>query len=336
MHTLVGQRPYSNIDRRHAYQIRAFGPLLTEHVERAETLRRSGSSAARNIGDKLDRCCTDPVIIIVNGGTRYYLAEARCKSRVCVRCSRIRAKQLSTRIAKLVHTMDAPRFLTLTVRSNDASLSGQVKWLRRRFAEMRRKPCWKNHVAGGVYTIEVTYNADTAQWHPHLHAIIDGTYFAQAELLMLWEATVNDQAGVDIRAVHGVRKLANYLACYVAKSCDLGNLGPDQIAEWAVETHGLRLAQTFGDLHNAKPQTDEQDPVSIGIVECDVNDLAFVASFGVPAALELINRLEPKRGATEPVEPDLILALLRDYNDGLPPKPPPKPKPDRTQQYLPL
>lgn len=334
MQTLVGQHPYSNVDQRHAYQIRAFGPLLDELQDRIDALRRSGSDSAMRIGDKLDRCCTDPAVIAVDGGARYYLAEARCKSRVCPRCSRIRAKSLSTRIAKLVRLMDAPRFLTLTVRSTDANLAEQVKLLRRRFATMRRRPEWTDHVSSGIYTVEITFNSATERWHPHLHAIIDGLYFPQPELLRLWQRTVGDHAGVDIRAVHGIRKLANYLACYVAKSCDLGNLRSDRLPEWAVATHGLRLAQTFGTLHHAKPQTEPPEPVAIGILELDVNDLAYVASFGVPVAVELINLIEPHRSCAVDRDPAAIAELIAVYNDGLPHRPQPRPPPDRSQLQL--
>ncbi|MCH8992651.1 MAG: protein rep [Acidobacteria bacterium] len=334
MQTLVGQRPYSTVDQRHAYQIRAFGPLLDELQTRIAALRCSGSSAANVIARKLDRCCTEPAVISVDQGTRYYLAEARCKSRVCPRCSRIRAKSLSTRIAKLVRLMEAPRFLTLTVRSTDASLAEQVKLLRRRFATMRRRPEWTDRVTGGVYTVEITFNAETERWHPHLHAIIDGAYFPHRELLQLWERTVGDHAGVDIRAVHGVSKLANYLACYVAKSCDLGNLKSDRLPEWAVATHGLRLAQTFGGIHNAKPQTDPAEPVAIRVLPLDVNDLAYVASFDVPIATHLLSLIEPHRMHPTERNPAEIDRLIADYNDGLPPRPPPSPQPDRSQLQL--
>lgn len=334
MQTLVGQYPYSTVDQRHAYQIRAFGPLLDELQHRITALHRSGSAAAVRVGDKLDRCCTEPAVISVDQGDRYYLAEARCKSRVCPRCSRIRAKSLSTRIAKLVRLMDAPRFLTLTVRSTDADLAHQVKSLRRRFAAMRRRPEWSDRVKGGIYTIEITFNSDTERWHPHLHAIIDGIYFPQAELLETWERIVGDHAGVDIRAVHGIRKLANYLACYVAKSCDLGNLSSDRLPEWAVATHGLRLAQTFGDLHNAKPQTEPAEPVATRVLDIDVNDLAFVASFGVPVAVTLLNLIEPHRSCTIERDPAHIAELIADYNDGLPHPRPAKPPPDRSQLQL--
>lgn len=308
-------------DQWNAYQIRAFGPQLDVLLHRIELLTYSPTAGAAKIAGKLALCCKNPVIITVDEGRRYYLAETRCRSRVCPRCSRFRARQLAVRIAAIVRRMDAPRFLTLTIRSTDRPLAEQVKHLRRRFAAMRRRPEWRQHVRGGVYTIEITHNPKTDRWHPHLHAIIDGIYWPHDALLGLWTAIVRDHAGVDIRAVHGVRKLANYLAAYVAKSCDLSKLATDQLAEWAVETHGLRLAQTFGSLQKCKPQTDDLEPLPTRMVEIDVNDLAYHASCGLRLPEQLLTALEPCRGARPDQNPGEIMMWIHEFNNPLPSKP---------------
>lgn len=309
-----------------AYQRIAFGQHLAELHNRIEALDASTEPGAAKIAAKLFCCCRQPVIVSYTDPERYRIVESRCKSRVCPRCSRIRAKALSHRISDLIHQMNDPRFLTLTIRSNDKPLSEQVKHLRRRFAAMRRTEAWKKHVHQGVYTIEITYNERRKQWHPHVHAIVDGEFWIQADLLALWEKLVNDQAGVDIRAVHGVRKLANYLACYVAKSCDLSKLAPEQLVEWAIETHGLRLAQTFGGLQACKPQTEAAEPLPIELVELDPRDIAVRAEAGSELALDLLAALDPgKRGIWRPshhATGKLIIAMQRLM---APPKVPPRP-----------
>lgn len=196
---------------------------------------------------------------------------------------------------------------------------------------MRRRRDWRHHVTGGVYTIEITLNDQTGQWHPHLHAIIDGSFYAHRDLLRTWENVVGAHAGVDIRAVRGVRKLANYLACYVAKSCDLNDLGHHQLAEWAIETHGLRLAQTFGRLQACKPQTADQselDPLPIRHVDVDVHELAWAASLGNQAAAIVLRLLEPRANRPEP-DPSQVLRAIHSYNHPHnnphgPPEPPPR------------
>lgn len=307
--------PLSYLDQWHAYQIRAFGPLYEAMRTRTLAMLGTGRHHADFLARKIRSCCRHPVIITVDDGLHYYLAEQRCKSRVCPRCSRIRARQLAVKIAAIVRRMDAPRFLTLTMRSTDRPLRDQITHLRRRFAAMRRTESWKRHVGGGVYTIEITFNAETSQWHPHLHAIIDGSFYPHRVILADWETAVGDHAGVDIRAVHGIRKLANYLAAYVAKSCDLTKLDPDRLAEWAVETHGLRLAQTFGSLQNCKPQTDDLEPLPTRMVEIDVNQLAYDASFGHTLAEALLQALEPRRGRRPDQYPAGILHAIHRYNN---------------------
>lgn len=304
------QRPY-------AYRIRAFGPDLDQLYQRTEALLSAETAEADRIAARLISCCRHPHIVTVDDGLHYHLTEQRCRSRVCPRCAKIRARALAMKITTIVRQMDDPRFLTLTVRSNDQPLRHQVKFLRRRFAAMRRRPLWGFHVTGGVYTIEITHNPSTGQWHPHLHAIIDGKFFPHSDLQLLWEKTVSDHAGVDIRAVRGVRKLANYMASYVAKSCDLSQLRPAQLTEWAIETHGLRLAQTFGCLQSCKPQStdpDELEPRPIRHVEIDVHGLAWAASWGHPEAQHILEALEPRRGLKPPIDHGLVLGAINRYN----------------------
>ncbi len=293
-----------------AYRIRAFGPLLHVAEDRIGALIHTGRGRACAIARKLATCCVHPLIISIDSGAGFFLAEQRCKSRVCPRCSRIRANRLAGRITDLVRKMDAPRFLTLTMRSTDGPLADQVKTIRRRFATLRRRPAWTRNVVQGIYTVEITHNAHTRLWHPHLHAIIDGQYWPHRELLRQWEAIVGDQAGVHIRAVHGISKLARYLASYVAKSCDLSKLNPTHLAEWAVETHGLRLAQTFGRLHAHKPQSEPNEPAATCIVDIDVNRLAYEASWHNAAAAAILDTLSTGRDPASGLCPaDLALTI---------------------------
>lgn len=327
--------PLSCWTKPYAYQLRAFGPLWHEHKRRIAALDRAETPDGDRIAARLINCCRYPHIVTYGDGLHYHLTEQRCRSRVCPRCSRIRARSLAARIAALVRRMDDPRFLTLTLRSTDRPLRDQVKLLRRRFAAMRRRPDWKAHVVAGVYTIEITFNEGTGQWHPHLHAIIDGFFYAHQDLLCQWQSVVGDHAGVDIRAVRGIRKLANYLACYVAKSCDLDHLSHRQLAEWAIETHGLRLAQTFGRLQKCKPQSPDQaelDPLPIRHVDIDVHDLAYAASHKSVIANQLLSLLEPQPHSQPDPDPGLIFGLIARFNAQQYPTTFPKTAPPRERE----
>lgn len=215
---------------------------------------------------------------------------------------------LALRVGALVHHMDSPRFLTLTIRSHPGDLRDRLKFLRTRFAMLRRTLYWKSHVHGGIYTVEITWNEKTHEWHPHLHAIIDGSYIPQADLVKVWSSIVGDDAGVDIRKVSSIRKISNYLAAYVSKSCDLSNLPPEQLVEWAIETHSLRLAQTFGSYHANKPSEDRVMCCSYTKLNVDVNQLAFKAERGDPKCLSVMSAL---CGSTPCDRPDFLFLVAR-------------------------
>ncbi len=291
-----------------AYRRRAFGKYLEEARRRIDLLWAQTDTRCHSIAHKLSMCCEFPQIISMNDGERYYLTESRCRSRICPRCAKIRANMLAQRIAGLVTHMNEPRFLTLTCRSNSKPLREQLKFLRRRFAALRKTPLWQNKVDGGVYTIEITYSTSRRQWHPHIHAIIDGSYFPHEYLLQLWSSILKDDGGVDIRQVYGTRKIANYLACYVSKSCDLHNFEPDQLCEWAIETHSLRLAQTFGSLHANKPANDRQMIAGYKKLDVDVNHIALKAEAGDEKCEEILRALSGRNPCDRP---DFIFMVRR-------------------------
>ena len=125
-----------------SYRKYAFGNLIDLSERRVDALRHTNCEPAHRIAVKLHECCKNPLIINYNSGEKYFLAEQRCKSRICPRCAKIRATQLSHKVAALVHSMDAPRFITISMRSTDGNLRDQLRRLRRNFALLRRSEVW--------------------------------------------------------------------------------------------------------------------------------------------------------------------------------------------------
>jgi hypothetical protein len=52
--------------------------------------------------------------------------------------------------------------------------------------------CGHDGVAGGVYSIEVTWSKDRRDWHPHAHALIDAPWIRQSEMRDAWRAVTCD------------------------------------------------------------------------------------------------------------------------------------------------
>jgi hypothetical protein len=108
--------------------------------------------------------------------------------------------------------MDAPLFLTLTVR-NGSDLRERGQHLRRSFERLRRRKYWREHVAGGIAIEEIVHNGK--EWHPHLHIIVDsGTPSAVLlpELVALWLAVTGDSFIIDVRPLTELREACKYTA----------------------------------------------------------------------------------------------------------------------------
>ena len=52
--------------------------------------------------------------------------------------------------------------------------------------------CTHAPVAGGVYSIEVTWNPERADWHPHAHLLLDAPWIRWAEMRDAWRAVSCD------------------------------------------------------------------------------------------------------------------------------------------------
>jgi len=225
---------------------------------------------ARRIANKLTSCGRHPTIYQDSDSGRIVLSHARCKSRVCPHCAGIRRKQLRDRVSEAVKHIDDARMLTLTLAASDDPLADQLHRLKEAFKKLRRLKSWRAHVTGGVYLVEITFNAASTQWHPHLHCIVDGCYWAQAEIANAWETATGDSRIVDIRRVPSRKALVQYVTKYVAKSETPPNMPAPKLAEWATALHGARQMQTFGALHGKavaphnEPDHGELDHVAPG------------------------------------------------------------------------
>ncbi len=208
--------------------------------------------------DRIQHCCRFPVIY-VDGAGKPSMSLARCRDRLCPLCSAARSRESGERVKRIVQQMDAPRFMTLTVRASDDDLDVQLRRLMDDFRELRKEPDWKFFVKGGIWSLELTFNAETQQWHPHIHIIFDGGYFPQPKLKAIWSRIQHQDSIVDVRAVSSVGAAARYIAKYVSKTVELGSWGDGQITEYANAMHRRRTIHTFGSCHGRTAEADPDD-----------------------------------------------------------------------------
>lgn len=150
--------------------------------------------------------------------------------------------------------MNAPRQIELTLRHKQASLAAEVKRLMEAFRELRKSAFWKSTVLGGIAVLEVTINAATRLWHPHLHLIVDGGFLPQKKLSAEWKIATGDSDVVWIQAVNDRTKTAKYVSKYLAKSVNPTSLTEREIREYASSLHGKRLIFTFGKVAKIVPE----------------------------------------------------------------------------------
>ena len=102
-----------------------------------------------------------------------------CKRRMCPQCMWLRT-MTESHINKLVleeihkeYKSAYGYFLTLTVKNVKADqLKDTIKHIMKSFTKMMRKSRIKKYLLGYSRTVEVTYNAKTDTYHPHIHAIL--------------------------------------------------------------------------------------------------------------------------------------------------------------------
>lgn len=284
---------------------------------------RSAKIASR-LHKRLNACCSSPVIVVDDEDDQVRISERRCKCRICPLCGKARARAVFIKILGLVSAMDAPKFITLTPISSNARLSEQIIELKESFKRLRRSKDWKERVLGGVYTLEITYNAKRRQWHPHLHLVVDSVYYPQQVLSSGWRIASCGASIVDIRACPSKSRIAQYIAGYVAKSSDISKFPERRRIEWAIETNGLRFVQTFGTSHRVRVDDDDEysdDGEIITTELLDPTQLAYAETVGDKEAGELFAlclKLERRRVShAPPGKAQELAAAIRDFTSRL-------------------
>lgn len=209
--------------------------------------------------DRLQDCCSHGRLYLDGSPPTVRLWVHRCGDRLCPLCSRYRAREISDQLLRVMVASSDMRHITLTLRSDPTdSLADLLSHLRQSFARLRRNPAWKRAVVGGAYVVEITRNAETGAWHPHLHVLADGNYIAKRELSDIWRTA---SGGSDVCWISAARsKHVKYLAKYAGKPASLTGWPAQAIAEYAIATHGVRMVQTFGSMHRLPLRDDDTHP----------------------------------------------------------------------------
>lgn len=267
---------------------------VRDHV--IDALALSGDTDLDKRAARLEECCSHPQIHVDQHG-KPMLCLQSCRDRLCPRCQCDRGRAATLRITALCQTMNAPRFITLTLKHRNASLLQELDRAADAFRILRRDPVWRRHVSGGVYAIQVTKNPQTSRWHVHFHMLVDGSFFPQKLLSDLWLKCTGDSPVVDIQSVADRAATAKYISSYVTKPNALDSWDHASICQYATAMHGRRTLHTFGTMHG-RPV----DPPAEATERKSADSLGSIARFQRFAdrgheraghALEVLSRMGP-------------------------------------------
>lgn len=120
-----------------------------------------------------------------------------CKNRYCPICQWRKSRKSFSILyesQKIVESYGKYEFLFLTLTiKNKKDLSEGITHILESFKRLQDTKKYRKVVKGFVRTLEITYNCDTKEWHPHLHILlaVPDNYFVENELYIDFEEWVN-------------------------------------------------------------------------------------------------------------------------------------------------
>lgn len=142
-----------------------------------------------------------------------------CKSKLCPICNWRRSMKYSAQITQIVDVAIARQpkakfiFLTLTVKNvRGEDLGDEMTRLTKSFDRLFRRAKVKKAVIGYLRAIEVTYNAERNDYHPHIHVMlmVKASYFKKSEYYISqeeWTEMWQQSAKLDYKPIVDVRKV---------------------------------------------------------------------------------------------------------------------------------
>jgi len=253
------------------------GPFVWRRWQAWLSLNRLHVNNARLV--RFANCGSGAWLERSHDGTDLRVRCNRCHDRWCPACSAERARTLLARLREKLDLTHC-RFMTLTLRHSNTPLTAQIDRLYRSFALLRRRADFRAHITGGAAFFEAKISDKDGLWHPHLHVMIEGTWWAQKELVAAWYAITGDSTICDIRAIGDDDGTAKYVTKYVTKPAhDSVYRDPDRFDELVSALNGRRLCMTFGSWRGFKLNETPDDPTEWHAV-APLADLAARAKSG--------------------------------------------------------
>lgn len=196
------------------------------------------------------------------------LKSKYCKQRWCVVCSRIRTAQIIKQYLPVFRQWEDKVFLTLTVPNCSAEdlpetilqMKGVFDKIRKQLDNAHRRDKSKKTVYG-LRKLEVTYNADERNYHPHFHLILESREVANV-LREKWlehfqNASWNGQNVKDADD-NSCLELCKYFTKLISSHSKERIIHVDPLDVIFRAVAGQRTMQAYGGLRLEKELTDEE------------------------------------------------------------------------------
>lgn len=190
-----------------------------------------------------------------------------CGLQVCPTCQATKARKYAARVAEWMGHVKRHnwRMITLTLQSSDDPLDVQLELLKKSFRRLRQQELWASTQNYGVGFIEVTLNATTLQWHPHLHVLSRGRYIDAKALSAAWQTASAGSRIVHVTEIRTAKGAACYVSKYACKAWDEEfDLSParmpeERLREWVACFGRQRWKIRFGDGPPMPPEAKAND-----------------------------------------------------------------------------
>lgn len=124
--------------------------------------------------------CAEVLLFAISSDNDMKLKNAWfCKDKLCPICGWRRSLKLSYWNEKIIKEVESTNhggtyvFLTLTVKNCHGDyLHDTIKMIQHGFDKMFRRAVFKKYCMGFIRSLEVTYNEQTREFHPHLHVLM--------------------------------------------------------------------------------------------------------------------------------------------------------------------
>ena len=160
-----------------------------------------------------------------------------CKNRFCPMCAWRKARKDALQVAILMQYLKQEKgleFVMMTLTAPNVpgeNLKNEITRYNKNFKKLMKRKEFEKISFGYMRKLEVTYNQERNDFHPHFHVIIavDKKYFksrnyiSKKRLLVMWQNAMNDDTitQVDIRKISADdNKAISEIAKYTAKDSD--------------------------------------------------------------------------------------------------------------------